>query len=70
MLVAVEGHDLHLALVANSEFEIGLGDSSGVSKWNLNEVSLEQQIGDRQVFFCFKFWNGSNASLWLFSFYY
>jgi hypothetical protein len=50
MLVAVEGHDLHLALVANSEFEIGLGDSSGVAKWNLNEVLLEQQIVDRQVF--------------------
>ena len=51
MLVSVEGHDLHLAIVANSEFEIGLGDSAGNAKWILKEVSLEQQIIDRQEFF-------------------
>ena len=40
--------DLHLALVANSEYTVGIGgDSRGSTKWVLNEVGLEQHIVDK-----------------------
>ncbi len=47
MLVSVDGQDLHLALVANSEYNFGVGESSGNSKWILNEAGLEQYIIDK-----------------------
>lgn len=47
MLVCVKTQDLHLALVANSEYNFGVGGSSGNTKWILNEKGLEQQIIDK-----------------------
>lgn len=50
MLVSVEGQDLHLALVANSEYNFGVSDSTtGCAKWTLNECGLEDLIVERYV---------------------
>ena len=47
MLVSVDGEDLHLAVVANSEYNFGVGQSSAGAQWTLNEIGLEQQITDK-----------------------
>ena len=50
MLVSVDGQDLHLALVANSQYNFGVGDSAtNCAKWTLNECGLEDLIVERQV---------------------
>jgi hypothetical protein len=50
MLVSVDGQDLHLALVANSQYNFGVGDSKmDCAKWTLNECGLEDVIVERQV---------------------
>jgi hypothetical protein len=47
MLVTVDGQDLHLAVVANSEYNFGVGESTADPKWTLNDIGLEQQIADK-----------------------
>ena len=49
ILVTVDSQDLHLALVANSEYNFGIGEDAGRSEWVLNEAGLEQQIVDKWV---------------------
>jgi hypothetical protein len=47
MLVCVDAQDLHLALIAHSEYNFGVGGLSGDNTWILNENGLEQNIIDR-----------------------
>ena len=47
MLVTFDDRDLHLALVANSEYNFDVGDTTGETKWTVNEIGLEQQIINR-----------------------
>jgi len=39
--------DLHLVLVANSEFELNLGEPAAQSSWILNENGIEKQAIDK-----------------------
>jgi len=47
MLVTFDDQDLHLALVANSEYNFDVGETTGETKWTVNEIGLEQQIINR-----------------------
>ena len=44
VLIAVDSQDLHLALVANSEYNFGVGEAAGKVEWILHEEALEHQI--------------------------
>ena len=47
VLISVDSQDLHLALVANSEYNFGVGEAAGRVKWILHEKALEHQIVEK-----------------------